>query len=156
MRILGIDPGFGRLGWAVIDFDKNKLKLVQLGCFETKAGEEPSLRLLKGFEEIERIVEKFSPDMAAIENLFFFKNAKTVIGVAESRGSVLVALSRRKVPCKSFTPLQVKSAVTGHGRADKIQVQNMVRRLLNLNKDKLQDDAADACAVAIALAFAKA
>lgn len=155
MRILGIDPGFGRLGWAVIDVVGQKMTLVEYGCFETSSKDNPSKRLNQGFDEIERLVGEFHPDKSAIEDLFFFKNAKTVIGVAQARGSILVALERNHVPCTSFTPLQVKSSVTGNGHADKSQVQNMVRRLLNLDGKPIQDDAADACAVAIALAFAR-
>jgi len=154
MRILGIDPGFGRLGWAIVDTKGQGLSLVACGCFETDKIETEARRLSLGYDELTKLIKKFKPEKAAVESLFFFKNAKTVIGVAQSRGSALVALEKNGVPCVSFTPLQVKSSITGHGRADKSQVQNMVKRLLKLDSVPKPDDAADACAVAIALAFA--
>ncbi|MFC1649593.1 crossover junction endodeoxyribonuclease RuvC [Patescibacteria group bacterium] len=153
MTILGIDPGFGRLGWAVVESKGQDLKLIEYGCFETKSGQKIERRLLAVGEEVGRLVGKYKPDAAGVEDIFYFKNAKTVINVAQSRGVVIAELARNDILTKSFTPLQIKSSVSGHGRADKSQVQNMVKRLLKLESVPKPDDAADACAVAIALAF---
>ena len=155
MRILGVDPGFGRLGWAIVESHGQTLELVQCGCFETKGGGKIEDRLLAVGDEIVRLTKAYKPDAAGVEDLFYFKNAKTVINVAQSRGVVIVELTRLKIPTKSFTPLQIKSSVSGNGHADKKQVQNMVKRLLKLPEVPKPDDAADACAVAIALAFAR-
>ncbi len=149
MKVLGIDPGFGRLGWAILEGNKQKQMVVEFGCLETSPKKELSERLLEVNQFVEQLISKHSPDMAAVEELYFFKNAKTVIGVSQAQGAVLVALEKNSVPSCRYTPLQVKSTVAGYGKADKRQVQEMTRRLLNLENIPKPDDAADACAVAL-------
>ena len=153
MRVLGIDPGFGRLGWAVVDGNRATQTVVEWGCFETKAGLEPSRRYEMVAEELERLIGEYSPQVAAVEDIFFFKNAKTVIKVAESRGVVVVGCRQAGLQVYDYTPLQVKQSVSGYGRADKKQVQQMVKVILKLESIPRPDDAADAVAVALTHLF---
>ena len=149
MKILGVDPGTARLGWGMID---NEV-MVDCGCLETKAGlpEEERLGLL--FDKLNRLIKQHQPDAVAVEKLFFFKNQTTVIPVAQSRGVVLLAAAQNNLPVFSYTPLQIKQAVTGYGRAEKNQVQQMVKSILKLKIIPLPDDAADALAVALTHSF---
>ncbi|KKU14354.1 MAG: Crossover junction endodeoxyribonuclease RuvC [Microgenomates group bacterium GW2011_GWC2_45_8] len=149
MRILGVDPGTARLGWGVI----NGEEMVSCGCVETKAGlaEETRLKIL--FEKLNQLIKQYQPEAAAVEKLFFFKNQTTVISVAQSRGVVLLACAQNHLPVFSYTPLQIKQAVTGYGRAEKNQVQQMVRSILKLKSIPRPDDAADALAVALTHEF---
>lgn len=149
MKILGIDPGYGRVGWAVVEGNRSVQQLVEYGCFETKAGLESSLRLQLIYDEMQRLVAEFSPDEAVVEELFFFKNQKTVMQVGQARGVIVVSLVRAQVPVYEYTPLQVKQSVTGYGRAEKQQVQMMVKSILKLKVVPQPDDAADAVAVAL-------
>lgn len=149
MKVLGIDPGYGRVGWAVVEGHRSVQKLVQYGCFETKAGLESSRRLQLIYEEMQRLVVEFTPDEAVVEELFFFKNQKTVMQVGQARGVIVVSLVQAKVPVFEYTPLQVKQSVTGYGRAEKQQVQMMVKSILKLKTIPRPDDAADAVAVAL-------
>lgn len=153
MRILGIDPGIAITGWGVVDEDDKKsdngLVMVDFGVIETEKGLEHSLRLSQVYEGICHIVKKFTPDYVAIEKLFFCKNLKTAIAVGESRGVVLLAVEKAKIPIKEFTPLQIKDAVCGYGKADKKQVQSMVAAILGMDVIPAPDDAADGLAVAI-------
>lgn len=149
MKVLGVDPGTGRLGWAVLEGTRVKQQMVEYGCIETKSGLTPSRRLEVLYERLDEIFEKFSPDVAAVEELYFFKNAKTVIRVSEARGVAVVCLARKKIPVYDYTPLQVKQTVTGYGRADKKQVQMMVKSILKLPVMPQPDDAADAVAIAL-------
>ena len=149
MKVLGIDPGTGRLGWAVLEGSRVKQEVVGYGCIETKSGLVSARRLELLYEQLDELFEKYVPDVAAVEELFFFKNAKTVIRVSEARGVAVVCIARKKVPVYDYTPLQVKQAVTGYGRADKRQVQMMVKSILRLEVMPQPDDAADAVAVAL-------
>lgn len=149
MRILGIDPGYGRFGWAILEGNRAKQTLISCGCEETSAKDEASRRYLQVVEKLESLIKEYQPDEAAIESIFFFKNAKTVIKVAESRGVVVVGLARAKIKTFDYTPLQVKQAVTGYGRAEKQQVQTMVKAILKLEAVPKPDDAADAVAVGL-------
>jgi len=153
VRILGIDPGVAITGWGVVDENDagsdNGLVMVDFGVVETKAGVDHSLRLVEVFEGISEIVNKFTPDYVAIEKLFFCKNLKTAIVVGEARGVILLAVEKAKVPIKEFTPLQIKEAVCGYGKADKKQVQSMVAAILGMEVIPTPDDAADGLAVAI-------
>lgn len=153
VRVLGIDPGFGRLGWAVLDGNRVKQSLVGWGCFETESGIESARRYELVVLELERLIEEYEPGVAAVEDIFFFKNAKTVIRVAESRGVVVVGCKRAGLEVFDYTPLQVKQAVSGYGRADKKQVQQMVKTILKLDKIPKPDDAADAVAVGLTHLF---
>ncbi|MDL2237925.1 crossover junction endodeoxyribonuclease RuvC [Christensenellaceae bacterium OttesenSCG-928-K19] len=150
MIVLGIDPGLATVGYGVVHCDeKSKLKLVDYGTILTAAGEEFPLRLVQIAEGIGRLIDMFSPDCMAFEELFFNKNVKTAINVAQARGAAVAAARAKMSELYEYTPLQVKQAVVGYGRADKNQVQMMVKTLLNLNDIPKPDDAADAVAVAI-------
>ncbi len=151
MRILGIDPGLATTGWAVVDFDNDGTPTaIDYGAVTTKKGLTVSQRLLEIYNDISELVKKFNPDLAGIETLIFCNNAKTAMNVGEARGVVRLVLEKSNIPIKEFTPLQVKDAVTGYGKADKKQVQENVKMLCNLGSIPKPDDAADAIAVAIA------
>jgi len=151
MRILGIDPGLATVGWAVVDFDKDlNPKPVDYGCIITDKGLDVSTRLKEIYDDLHEIVEKFEPGVCGVETLLFYNNAKTAISVGEARGVVLLVLEEFNLPIHDFTPLQVKDAVTGYGKADKKQVQENVKRFCKLDDIPKPDDAADALAVAIA------
>lgn len=130
MKILGIDPGFAITGYSVIEYIGNKFKLITSGAVLTEAGESFPLRLEKIFNELNEIIKEFKPDVMSIEELFFNNNAKTAINVAQARGVVLVTARINKLSIYEYTPLQIKQAVTGYGRADKVQVQRMVKMIL--------------------------
>lgn len=152
MIILGIDPGVARTGWGVISKDSGKLTMLGYGCVSTGSSLEASVRLLFIFREINRLIDEYKPDIAGLEKLFFNTNVMTAMGVGEARGVVMLALARVGIKIEEFTPLQIKQAVAGYGRAEKIQVQKMVMALLHLTKVPKPDDAADALAVAICAA----
>lgn len=149
MVILGIDPGLGRTGWGVIKKEKNNISAVDYGCIETPAGLTPSERILDLFRRLNKILSITKPELAGVETLFFNTNLKTAISVGEAKGVILLSLSQKGIPIREFTPLQVKQAVTGYGRAEKSQIQKMVKTLLKLDGIPQPDDAADALAVAI-------
>lgn len=155
MLILGVDPGTARLGWGTIVDKNNQPTVGNYGCLETKSTDPESKRLLNLFTGFSKILKKFHPDAVAVEDLFFFKNQKTVIKVSQARGAILVASELLGFPVFSYTPLQVKSAVTGYGRADKNQVQQMTKNILKLEFIPQPDDAADALAVALTHAFSR-
>lgn len=152
MIILGIDPGYARAGWGVIQKNGSKQTMVDYSCFETPKEMPHAERLKKLSDEIGRIIKKYKPEYLSIEELFFFKNLKTAIKVAESRGVVLAKAFEHNLKIKEFTPLEIKQAVASYGRADKKQIQEMVKLLLNLDKIPRPDDSADALAVAITCA----
>ena len=151
MRILGIDPGLATTGWAVVDFDNDSNpNVIDYGCISTKKDLTVSTRLLEIYNDMEELIGKFKPELAGIETLIFCNNAKTAMNVGEARGVVRLVLEKNSIPIKEFTPLQIKDAVTGYGKADKKQVQENVKMLCNLDNIPKPDDAADAIAVAIA------
>lgn len=149
MIILGIDPGYAITGYSVIEYKGNHFKLLNCGAIETKAGVPLPTRLEKIYDDMEKLITTFKPNAIAVEELFFNTNAKTAIGVAQGRGAVLISAAKTKVPIYEYTPLQVKQAVVGYGRADKKQVQSMIKTLLNLEKIPKLDDTTDAMAIAI-------
>ncbi len=151
MIILGIDPGTTRVGFGVIKKDGAKLALLKYGILKN-SGEDKINLLLSISTEIETLLKKYHPDDSSVEKLFFFTNQKTTIDVSEARGVILLTLSKKGVPVCEFTPLQVKQAVSGYGRADKDQVQRMVKLILGLKENIRPDDAADALAIAICCA----
>ncbi|OGH38898.1 MAG: crossover junction endodeoxyribonuclease RuvC [Candidatus Levybacteria bacterium RIFCSPLOWO2_01_FULL_38_21] len=156
MRVLGIDPGIARTGWGVIEEIKNsKFKIKNCGCIETSSKKEVHERLEEIYLEILRLIKKYSPDTIAIEELFFNTNAKTAFVVGQARGVVLLAGAQKNLPIGVYTPLQVKIAVTGYGRAEKSQIGKMVKTILNLQKIPKPDDTADALAVALTHAFSR-
>ncbi len=147
-RILGIDPGYGIVGYGVIDKSGNKLTYVTHGVITTPKDEQFERRLESIYDSILEIIEKYKPNLAAIESLYFYKNEKTAIYVGEARGVILLALRKSGLEIVEFTPHQVKINISGYGRSEKGQVQKMVKILLNLEEIPKPDDAADALAVA--------
>lgn len=148
MIILGIDPGYAIIGYGILDTTKPNL-VVDYGAITTPKEDSMPLRLQEIEQSLKYIFDKFKPDVVAIEELFFFKNQKTVIPVAQARGVILLACQKYCGNIYEYTPLQIKQALTGHGRAEKAQIQYMVKAILNLTAIPKPDDAADALAVAI-------
>ena len=148
-RILGIDPGYEIVGYCFIDVSGSSTKLIEAGAVRTKKEENFPKRLLKIYNEISNLIEKYKPSEMAIETLYFFKNAKTAIEVGEARGIILLIAAMKNLGIFEYTPYQVKIAVTGYGKATKNQVQEMVKVLLGLKKKLKPDDVADAAAIAI-------
>ncbi len=149
MKILGIDPGTGRVGWAVLEVDKGKESLIECGCFETTVNSRLGERLVKVFDFMDEILVRFKPDEVAVEELFFATNAKTAMSVGMSRGVIVLAVAKKGKMVYDYPPLKVKMAVAGYGKADKRQVQFMVKQILKLSEIPKPDDAADAVAVAL-------
>lgn len=149
MRILGIDPGLATVGFSVVDSEKNKMKLVTCGVISTPAHTSLSSRIDRIYDDMEELIKTFNPDVMSIEELFFNTNITTGIAVAHARGVILLAAYKLGVKVYEYTPLQVKQAVVGYGRAEKNQVIDMVKRILNLPAAPKPDDAADAVALAI-------
>src|SRR6266851_689627 len=147
--ILGIDPGFGRVGYAVVAAAGNDLRLIVCNAIMTPTGQAYPLRLQLIYEELCVIIDRYHPQEAAIEKLFFGKNVTTAIGVAQARGVALLTLVQSALTIAEYTPNEVKLAVTGYGAARKEQVGYMVRQLLHLTSIPRPDDAADAAAIAI-------
>lgn len=148
-RILGIDPGTGRLGFGVIDVLQGKPQLVDGGVITTPPHTDESERLLTIFDELTQIIAEHRPQIMAVEKLFFAQNVTTAINVAQARGVILLCGKRAGLELHEYTPLQIKMALTGYGRAQKPQIQEMVRVLLGLQEIPKPDDAADALAVAL-------
>jgi len=153
MKILGIDPGIGRLGWGIVSHDKGVDSYIDSGCFETQANSDLPKRLLKIYDFLENLIKIYQPEALAVESLFFATNAKTAIDVAAARGVVLLAGKKARLPIFQYTPLQVKSTLTGYGQADKKQIQYMIGKILKLKEIPKTDDAADAVAIALTHAF---
>lgn len=153
MIILGIDPGTATTGYGVIDFNKKKLKYLACGCIKTEKDLPLEQRLQKIYNDLNKLIKKFQPEAISVEKLFFFKNAKTAIPVSQARGVILLAAAKKKLSIYEFTPLEVKMNVVGYGRAQKKQVQKMIKVLLNLDQIPRPDDAADALGLAINCAY---
>ena len=149
MRILGIDPGVATIGFGVVDAERGNQQLVRYGVITTPAGIPLSSRLYQISQDMSELIAQFTPDEAAVEELFFTKNITTGIAVAHGRGVILLELERAGVPVYEYTPMQVKQAVVGYGKADKRQVMAMTARLLKMKEIPRPDDAADALALAI-------
>ena len=149
MIIIGIDPGYAIVGIGVVEYVGNKFRTLEYKAITTPAGMPTVERLKKIYTEMTMYIDKYKPDAVAIEELFFNSNQKTAINVAQARGVLLVAVANKNVPISEYTPLQVKQSVTGYGRADKKQIQSMVKMILGLNVIPKPDDAADALALAI-------
>lgn len=149
MIILGIDPGLAIVGWGVIEYRNSKFRTVAYGSIQTPAGMRTEERLSAIFDGMNELIEKYRPDAMAVEELFFNTNVTTGIRVAEARGVILLAAERAGIPMQEYTPMQVKQAVTGYGKAEKRQVITMVTMLLALQKPPKPDDTADALAIAI-------
>ena len=149
MRILGIDPGFGIIGFGVIDKSNSGLSVVDYGVITTPKDMEFNARLEVIYHSMAKIIDRFQPDEVAIEELYFNNNITTGIKVAEARGIILLSFQQAKLPIFEYTPQDIKLALTGTGRADKSQMKFMVKTLLHLQKSPTPDDAADAVAVAL-------
>lgn len=149
MVVFGIDPGYAIVGWGAVSFRANTYKAIGFGSIETQAHTNFNQRLEYIYDEIYSILERCRPDALAIERLYFQNNQKTAIMVAEARGVTLLAAQKLRIPIFEYTPLQVKTAVTGYGKAKKPQVMEMTRRLLKLAEVPKPDDTADALAIAI-------
>lgn len=149
MRILGIDPGVAIVGYGVIEYNKNSFKVIDYGKITTPAHTSLPKRLKMVYDGMSELVNTFKPDVVSMEELFFNTNVTTAIAVGHARGVLVLAAENANVPLAEYTPLQIKQAVAGYGRADKNQVQQMVKRFLNLTEVPKPDDTADALAVAI-------
>ncbi|MFW6022770.1 MAG: crossover junction endodeoxyribonuclease RuvC [Halanaerobiaceae bacterium] len=149
MLILGIDPGLAIVGFSLIEKSGNKFKVCDYGVIRTSSDLSCTERLNIINMKLQDMIKEYEPDEMAVEELFFNKNVKTAIKVGQARGVILLSGAQSKIPVSEYTPLQVKQAVVGYGRASKQQVQQMVKSLLNLNEIPKPDDAADALAIAI-------
>lgn len=181
MVILGIDPGTAATGYGIIEISSPRrrkqrplspplssrrgggrgrkgeggVRLVEYGCITTSKTTSPEQRLAEIYRDLNKLIKKYRPKIIAVESLFFFKNLKTAISVAQARGVILLCAAQNNIKLMEFTPLQIKMALTSYGRADKKQIQYMVRQLLNLKSAPKPDDAADALAIAICAANQK-
>lgn len=153
MMIFGIDPGIGRCGWGVVETIKGKHVVIDYGCIETKVNGEVPQRLFEVGEAVEKLIKKYKPDLISIEDLFFGTNSKTAFLVGQARGVVIFIAAKYKLPVSIYTPLQVKMALTGYGRAEKAQIAQMVKVILGLEKMPKLDDTTDALAIALTHAF---
>ena len=149
MIILGIDPGYAIVGWGVVEYANNRFRPIGFGSIQTPAGMDPNLRLAEIYRGMNEIIDKYKPEQMAVEELFFNTNSKTAIMVAQARGVILMSAQLRGVEIFEYTPLQVKQAVVGYGRAEKKQVITMVTSMLGLKNPPKPDDTADALAIAM-------
>jgi len=150
--VLGVDPGYGRTGYGVIAVEGSKIKYLTCGVIETDAKILFSERLIAINRELKQIIKKYKPNLMAVEELFFYKNVTTAVKVGQARGVIILTGSLEKIPVVEYTPLQVKQAVCCYGKAEKKQIQQMVKVLLSLQSLPKPDDAADALAIAICAA----
>ena len=155
MRILGIDPGIGRTGWGVVQMENGKWKMENCGCIETSKELPLEKRIQEIYKSLSKIIKEEKPDEVAIEELFFNTNAKTALIVGQARGVALLAAAQAGLPVAVYTPLQVKIAIVGYGRAEKMQVEKMVMAQLQLEKKPKYDDISDALAIALTHAFSR-
>ncbi len=149
MKILGIDPGIGIVGYSLVEFDGENSVLLYSGSIQTQKNSKESARLLEIWEDMNTIIDKYKPDCSAIEKLFFFRNRTTVMPVAHARGVILTALEKYKIPIYEYTPMEVKQVLTGYGRADKKEVEQMVKFSLGVENLPKLDDTVDSIAIAI-------
>lgn len=147
-RILGIDPGLGRVGWGVIQKEGTKLTASAWGRIDTKTGAPLAERLALIADALKKLIARHKPSAVAVEELFFAKNTKTAITVSHARGAILLVAARHHLPVMEYTPLEVKQALTGYGRADKRQIQTMLKAIFHITIPASEDDAADALAIA--------
>ena len=149
MRILGIDPGYAIVGWGIIDYEKGKFSVVDFGAITTPAGMDFPARLSIIYDMAYEIMDRYNPTVMAIEKLFFTNNKTTGIDVAQARGVVMLAANQHDLEINEYTPNQVKQGVVGYGKAEKKQIMEMTRMILNLKEVPKPDDTADALAMAI-------
>lgn len=146
-RILGLDPGLGRFGWAVLE-TKTTPTLIAAGCITTRSGTPNDQRLVAIFSQLKNIMQEFQPGSVALEELFFSKNVSTAMVVGQARGVALLAAAQEKIAVVEYSPTTIKASVTGYGRADKLQISHMILRLLNIKTKPRYDDTVDAMAIA--------
>lgn len=151
MRIIGIDPGTATTGFSIIESKKGNIKLLDYGCIRTAKSLDKTTRLNQIAEDLIILIKKWNPDKASVEKLFFKKNVKTAMAVSEARGVILQKFMENGIITNEYTPLEIKIAVCGYGKADKKMVQQMLKMIFNLKKEPKTDDAADAIAAAICL-----
>lgn len=149
MRIIGIDPGTAIAGYGIVDYNGNESRLVTSGSIQTSKNLSDDKRLAEISHDLEEILKKYSPDIASVEKIFFFKNQKTVISVAQARGVILSVLAQHSVPVYEYTPMEIKLSVTGYGKSTKNEVADMVKRLIVYDYFPKLDDTADAIAMAV-------
>lgn len=149
MRILGIDPGLAIVGYSVIDTEKDKNILVSSGSIRTDKDKTDAQRLLEIETDMQIIIDKYKPDFASVEKLFYFRNQKTIIPVAEARGVILSVLQKNSIPISEFTPIEVKQMITGYGRASKEEVAQIVQMSIKYKKLPKLDDTVDSIAIAL-------
>jgi len=147
--IIGIDPGLAIVGFGVIRKEKNRITPVSYGCIRTSSEKQSPERLMEIYDEMIALFEKYMPCAVAVETLFFTNNITSAMGVSEARGVIFLAAQQKNIPVIEYTPKQVKQAITGSGRADKKQVQEMIKRLLDLDEVPKPDDAADGLSIAL-------
>lgn len=155
MKILGVDPGVALTGWGIIKKTKGEAALSACGCIKTYKDQDFEKRLEMLYKEFKLILRRHQPEVTILENLFFSTNAKTAMLVGQARGVVILAAAQEKIPVVEYTPLQVKIAVTGYGRADKNQVKQMIKSILKLKAAPKPDDTTDALAIALTHCFSK-
>lgn len=149
MKILGIDPGFATIGFGLVAFERSTPHLLQYGTITTPSELEFSQRLVMIYDDMTELLEQLKPDAVSVEELFWGHNVTTGIGVSHGRGVILLAIAKAGIPIYEYTPMQVKQAVVGYGKAEKRQVMDMTRRLLKMDRIPRPDDAADALALAL-------
>lgn len=149
MKIIGIDPGTAIVGYGIIEYKNNKYNVIDYGCIYTDKDLKMSKRIRQIYDELELILKLHKPDFMAVEELFYFKNNKTIISVGQARGVIVLCGEKNNIEVTGYTPLQVKMGITGYGKSDKKQVQEMVKRVLALDEIPKPDDAADALAIAV-------
>lgn len=149
MRILGIDPGMAIVGYSILDFDGENTTLLYSGSIQTSKDNREPQRLLEIYDDMTSLIKKYQPDESAIEKLFFFKNQRTVMPVAHARGVILTVLEKFKIPVYEYTPMEVKQVLTGYGRADKKEVEQMVKIFLKTDNLPKLDDTVDSIAIGI-------
>jgi crossover junction endodeoxyribonuclease RuvC len=149
MRVIGIDPGIERLGYAIIDYNKSEYKLISMGLVKTDKAERKSKRIYQIYNDLKSLISNYKPEILSLETLIFSKNAKTATTISEVRGIILLLSEESRLILKEFTPLQVKMQISGYGKADKKQIAQSVKMLLHLNEIPKPDDITDAIAIAL-------
>lgn len=152
---MGIDPGIGRTGWGIVDESGSRIHAVAFNCVETPSSLDVPSRLVMIYTAISEVIDQYNPEAFSVEELFFNTNTKTALIVGQARGVILLVAAQKKLPIAVYTPLQVKMALTGYGRADKNQIGHMVKTILSLPVVPKPDDTADALAVALTHAFSR-
>jgi crossover junction endodeoxyribonuclease RuvC len=153
VKIIGIDPGTARIGWGLIEGQKQRYSMLRYGCIETEKTQQAYHRLQEIYREVYGLLKTEQPDQVVVEELFFARNVTTALSVGQARGVILLAAAHANLPIFEYTPLQVKQSITGYGRAEKSQIETMVKMLLKLKEIPKPDDAADALAIALTHGF---